>query len=61
MGISFPKFVKVVERAKVVCNRFEEQHPMLLHFTSQEIFNIESGSVNEACRRKRVLYLLTNI
>jgi len=34
MGISFPKFVKVVERAKVVCNRFEGA-------TTQEIFNTE--------------------
>ena len=30
---------------------------MLLHFTSQEIFNIESGSVNEACKKKTCVVL----
>ena len=53
---------------KVACYKFEEQHPMLLHFTSQETFlALRSCSVDEACKKKKnVLYtyligLLTNI
>ena len=33
-----------------------KEHPMLLHFTSQELFSTESGSVNKACKKKRAVY-----
>ena len=43
----------------------EHWDPMLLHFTSdlRKVFNTKSGSVNEACKKKRctLMYLLTNI
>ena len=31
-----------------------KEHSMLLHFTSQETFSTESGSVDEACKKKTV-------
>jgi len=47
LWISFPKSVKVVERAKVVCHRFEgAPHAVALYLTGN--FNTESGGVNEA-------------
>ena len=33
-----------------------KEHLMLLHFTSQETFYTESGSVNKACKKKRAVY-----
>ena len=62
LWISFPKFVKVVERAKVVCHRFEgAPHAVALYLTGN--FNTESGGVNEAWK-SGVLYwigMLTNL
>ena len=52
--ISFPKFGMVVVKLQTIDLK---EHPKLSHFTSrQKIFNIESGSVNEACKKKRVVY-----
>ena len=66
LWILFLKFVKVVERAKVACYRFEgAPHAVAPALPPRKLFNTESGSVNKACKKKRcVLYwigLLTNI
>ena len=44
-------FVKVVERAKVACYRFEgPPHAVALYLPGN--FLTQSGSVNKACKRK---------
>ena len=54
---SFLKFVKVVERAKVACYRFEgAPHACCCTLPLRKLFNTENGSVNEACKKKRVVY-----
>ena len=35
-----------------------EQHLMLLHFTTQETLNTESGSVDEAWKKRRTCIVL---
>ena len=51
--ISFSKFVKVPVKLRAIDLK---EHPMLLHYTSQELFSTESGSVNKACKKKRAVY-----
>ena len=58
-GISFPKFVKVVERAKVTGYRFEgTATPCCCTLPTRECFNTDSGSVDEACKKKRTCLVL---
>ena len=59
-GDFISKFVKVVERVKVVCYRFEGATPLAVALYLPENHLTESGSVNEACRKKRmcVMYLI---
>ena len=59
-GISFPKFIKVVERTKVACNRFEGAtlHAVALYHPGN--FLTESGSVYKACKKKRTCIVLAH-
>ena len=45
----------MVERAKVACYRFEGA-PCCCILPPRKPFNTESGSVNEACKKKRTVY-----
>ena len=54
-GNFFPKFVKVVERAKVACNRTRNT-PCCCSLPPRKLFNAESGSVNEACTQEENVY-----
>ena len=47
------------EALKLHVINLREQHPMMLHFTSQEtFFNTESCSVDEACKKKRMYAIM---
>ena len=46
------KKAKVVEIAKVVCYRFKGAAPHIVALYLQGNLNTESGSVNEACKKK---------
>ena len=59
----FPKFVKVVKKAKVACNRFEgalAPHAVALYLPGKFLTLTVAGQTR-LVRRKRVLYLLSNI
>ena len=53
---SFLKFVKVVERAKVACYRFERAPHAAALYLRGNFYNTENGSVNEACKKKTAVY-----
>ena len=54
-GISFSRWWRELN---LCVTDVTEEHPILLHFTSEETFNTESGSVNEACKKKRMCIVL---
>ena len=56
-GISFPKFVKVVERTKVASNRFEGATPHAVALYLPGNFLTQNGSVNKAFKKKMCIVL----
>ena len=48
---------KMVERAKVACYGFEGvSQTVAIYLAPRKLFITESGSVNEACKKKRAVY-----
>ena len=57
-GIPFQNLSRWWRELKLHVIDLKEQHPMVLHLTNHELFNIEIGSVNEACAKKMCIVLV---